>query len=277
MSDDRLSLQELLLSEDKQKPYAQNIITWIWRDILEAVFLPSQAIGRWDSLMRQYVQRVLNDPLLPEEATPKNTSSMKGNLRKELMSPHMTWLNFIKGLYFLNVYQCVLRIECYWQDGSHSAHPTTVFERNNVRSLSRLFLKDILTEQWLEIMEFAFEGNIADHSVTRPGDHIQRWRRLVEQYLDDPKNGIGKSLKKRTSVKGNLKKELLMRDFISTADTEHYLTWKSLEKGIRLLNPARTQFTVTCYWRPGYGTHHSTTLHGSRGFDATTVLRDTFI
>lgn len=278
MSNDRESLQRVLLAEDKCMGEAHNVLSYLWRQLLQTAMPPSEAIVRWDNLMRRYVQRIKSDPYLPPEIIPENISSAKGNLRKELISPKMTWLNFAKGLYFLNVYQVILRVDCYWRDGSCSHHTITVYERNDPNgSLNRTHLKDILRDLWMDIFTYA----MGEDRHGEPKDYLRTWQLLVNQYLNDPRNAIGNSPKKKTGVRGNLAKELLHNLYRDSPggtwieDDSKFLTWLSFEKGINLFNPQKTQFTLTCHWSAQVATHHSVSLKGSRqGVDATTALID---
>lgn len=274
MTEDRKALQLFLSSDSKLITESRNVVTYLWRHILQTALPPTDAMGRWEGLMRTYVAELKRDPSIPRENIPKNASSAKGNLRKELLSPQMTWLNFIKGLYFLRLHRAVFRVECYWRDGSTSAHCMTLYERGGQATLERAYLKDILTDLWLDIQAYAFLGEEGENQ-RHPKNFLLLWSRLVEQYLDDPRNNIGNSKKKRMSVKGNLRKELLPDEYLRDQLPENHLSWKSFEKGMCLLNPQKTEYTITCFWQPTFATHHTVTQSGSRvGYDATTALND---
>lgn len=274
MSGDRQTLHRILLAEDKCIGESSNVLTFLWRQILQSALPPGDAITRWESLMRSYVHRIQDTEAIPTDVVPKNPSSVKGNLRKELLSPHMTWLNFVKGMYFLNLHGVYLRVVCYWRDGSSSNHTMTVYENGTSLGLARSHLKDILRDLWMSVFTYALEG---DGDVARPS--VTLWRTLVEQYLNDPRNGVGRSPKYRASVKGNLSKELLMTLHRKVGsdewihDNEHFLTWMSFEKGINLLNPQKTEFVLTCNWRPKNASHFTAFIRGSRmGVDPTNAL-----
>jgi len=56
----------------------------------------------------------------------KESTSVKGNLKKELLSEKMSWKVFIKGLVFLNVYKFDLTIRLYHSNDITTEHTKTV-------------------------------------------------------------------------------------------------------------------------------------------------------
>lgn len=57
---------------------------------------------------------------------------------------------------------------------------------------------------------------------------------MMRQYLADPKNGVGGDNKRRSSIRGNLAKEVARDN----------MTWYVFLKGIRWLRPARATITI---------------------------------
>ena len=62
----------------------------------------------------------------------------------------------------------------------------------------------------------------------------ETWLLLMERYLDNPRNGVGKSIKARSTEKNNLKRAL-------ESDT---MTFKVLQKAIKFLGEYETTFIV---------------------------------
>lgn len=98
-----------------------------------------------------------------------------------------------------------------------------VFEANG--ALSKLFRKILL-----------------DLNVTQ-----NRCGILLEQYLNDPKNGIPRNGKERSTARGNITKGL--------ADDD--MTWKVFLTNLRVLKPLKVEINVSLHWPRKVITHHS--------------------
>lgn len=60
------------------------------------------------------------------------------------------------------------------------------------------------------------------------------WQQLMQQYLDNPANGVKNNPKDRATARGNLNKELIRET----------LSWKVFLKAIRFFGAVRADFTV---------------------------------
>lgn len=87
-----------------------------------------------------------------------------------------------------------------------------------------------------------FRNILSDLNITP-----MKWDQLMNAYLNNPKNRVGRDSRSRSSTRGNLNKELVKKD----------MTWRNFERAIRFLNPVEAEFTVKLRWRNG-----RTTLHG---------------
>lgn len=76
------------------------------------------------------------------------------------------------------------------------------------------------------------------------------WNKLMIRYLDDPRHGIPKAGRDRSSARGNLNKELRRPTF----------TWRIFQKGLRFLGPVSVRFEVHMEWPTKKVTVHSTRL-----------------
>lgn len=95
------------------------------------------------------------------------------------------------------------------------------------------------------VLSRLFRQILADNKV---GSYA--WNNLMERYLDDPRNGIPKNGKDRSSARGNLGKELYRSS----------MTWKVFRKGLQFLGARRVKFTVECEWSNRRKTVHSVNL-----------------
>lgn len=76
--------------------------------------------AKFNVLMEQFLSDHRNQ--LPENIRDK--SNVRGNLRKELLKPHMTWKVFCKGLRFLNISRFEIAITLH-----HSTRPPTTHSK----------------------------------------------------------------------------------------------------------------------------------------------------
>lgn len=78
--------------------------------------------GRFSELLRDYV----TDPRNGIPQTPKDFTTARGNLTKELSREGMTFKVFLKGLRFLQVMKADVSVRCHYYSGRVSIHGTTV-------------------------------------------------------------------------------------------------------------------------------------------------------
>lgn len=106
---------------EAQKPYGEEIRTGSSDSILASLFrtiLSELGINwaRFNVLLERYVVRA-NIPL-----NVKEISSVRGNLKKELLKSVMSWKVFIKGLMFLNVRKFEITVRLYHASGMITEH-----------------------------------------------------------------------------------------------------------------------------------------------------------
>jgi hypothetical protein len=78
--------------------------------------------GRFSDLLNDYV----TDPRNGVPPTPKDFTTARGNLTKELSRDGMTFKVFLKGLRFLQVMKVDFSVRCHYYSGRVSIHGTTV-------------------------------------------------------------------------------------------------------------------------------------------------------
>lgn len=91
------------------------------------------------------------------------------------------------------------------------------------------------------ILSRLFRQILADQNVT-----AMLWNKMMNAYLDDPRNRVPRDSRGRSSHRGNLNKELLKPN----------MTWNNFIKGIYFLNPVWAEFKITLKWRTGRYTEH---------------------
>lgn len=74
-----------------------------------------------------------------------------------------------------------------------------------------------------------------------------RLNALMQHWLNNPRNRVPNHGKWRSSIRGNMMKELSRPD----------MTWNVFRNGIALLRPLRAEFSVRLFWLNGDVTEHS--------------------
>ncbi len=91
------------------------------------------------------------------------------------------------------------------------------------------------------VLAFLFRKILFDMNIS-PG----RWSQMMNDYLDDPWNQVPRNSKDRSSIRGNLNKELFRTR----------MTWKVFEKGLRFLGPLSIRFEIHLRWPAGRTSVH---------------------
>jgi len=106
-----------LLKERIRSGGQESVLASLFRSI---IFDLGIGIERFNVLVERYMVRAH----LPTNL--KEASSVRGNLRKELLKPSMSWKVFIKGLKFLNIKKFDLNVTLYHASGRTTEHSKVV-------------------------------------------------------------------------------------------------------------------------------------------------------
>lgn len=109
------------INKSKGKPIAQPIHSGSTDSVLSGLFRVIMFnlnidITKFSRLMDRYI---INAGI-PHNA--KESTSIRGNLKKELLSDKMSWKVFIKGLMFLNIQKFELHITLYHHNNIVTEH-----------------------------------------------------------------------------------------------------------------------------------------------------------
>lgn len=169
----------------------------------------------------------------------KELSSIKGNLKKELLKSVMTWKVFIKGLMVLNVEKFDLAIEIKTSD-----------KENNVAKHIQTVVLDpevIKTEKDLDKIESVL-STVFKQLQFLLGITIERYNELLKNYIIKAK--VPNTQIDVSSARGNLNKEL----------KKPTMSWKVFIKGLNFLNVVELNIGVQLYHKNGLTTTHYRTV-----------------
>jgi len=96
---------------------SDSILASIFRDIL---FNTGVTPMRFNTLIEKYIVRAK----IPRDI--RKLSSVRGNLKKELLKSTMTWKVFIRGLLFLNIKKMEISVKLHDATGRVSIHSKVV-------------------------------------------------------------------------------------------------------------------------------------------------------
>ena len=184
--------------------------------------------------LEQLVTRHINNPeggLMHESASKR--SSERRNLLDALMSDHMTFLSFVKGLHVLCVVGYKMELFTIDNNGNENYH-THKPQMNQDSELTRYVLSEFF--------------NII---LTQLGITPEVLETMVIKHINNPEGGLmHESASKRSSERRNLLDAL----------TGDKMTFLSFVKGLHVLCIVRFKIQLTLEHRNGISTIHSITV-----------------
>ena len=184
--------------------------------------------------LEQLVTRHINNPeggLMHESASKR--SSERRNLLDALMSDHMTFLSFVKGLHVLCVVGYKMELFTIDNNGKENYH-THKPQMNQDTELTRYVLSEFF--------------NII---LTQLGITPEVLETMVIKHINNPEGGLmHESASKRSSERRNLLDAL----------TGDKMTFLSFVKGLHVLCIVRFKIQLTLEHRNGISTIHSITV-----------------
>lgn len=114
-------VERMLSSNTKLVEEATGALSRLFRQILL-----DANVGKmlWGALMDRY----LKDPRNRINQAPKDISSARGNLAKELVRTDMTWKVFNKAIRFLNPRNVKISVTIEWQRGRTTVHEVQIYK-----------------------------------------------------------------------------------------------------------------------------------------------------
>lgn len=212
-------ISAVLMSPDKRVQEACDVLSRMYRTILRGNVPGWQ---KWNTLLTHHLDRVYGGvPVSIDKIT-----NDRGNLRKALGAPTMTWPTFCKGIDILNPQRALFKVSLEMPEG-------LVVEEIDI-------LKPV-AEGDVGVLAYLFRS-LCEQS----GRDYTNLSSEIDAYLNNPKYRVKSQGRQKGNDKGNLKRELV-RDEI---------TFDVLLKGLRALNPAVTHFEVTLHWTESRKTVH---------------------
>ncbi len=197
-----------------------------FRNIMEDLNIDE---GRFLVNVDKYVRKTIE----PENF--KEISSIRTNLRKELMRPVMTWKVFIRGLKVLNVKQFDFAVKAEIDRKGGDEGPTEVTVVYRVCLDPKASKEPNAINKTDIVLATAFKAIM--HKL---GVNISRFMKLIADYI--VRSNVPINTKEISSTRGNLKKELF----------KNAITWKVFVKGLSFLQVKR--FTLYIYLHHYRGT-----------------------
>lgn len=128
--------RSLLESRDKGVDTAQNPPARLWRLLLKQLNMHP---WRWTQLLDQYLANPRNG--IPNN--PRDRSSARGNLNKELFKPKLTFTTLLRGLTLLSPRKVKFELHCTWDNGATTVTSVDVMVRRMGESAVNAMPDDI--------------------------------------------------------------------------------------------------------------------------------------
>lgn len=191
-------------------------------------------LGISDGRLTNMIDRFILDD---RSGIPKRKrSSTKGNLSRELRKTSMTWRIFCRGIKLLNVKSFRVTVDLVFRNSLHICTESKKIPMDEMPSDDEAVSTNtdkILADVYRELLD------ILDV------DHIE-FNRLMDMFLSDARNAIPQNIRKRSSVRGNLRRELL----------KPTMTWKVFCRGLKFLNAQSFVFIIELWHYNGRITLH---------------------
>ncbi len=113
------SRRDILDTDDRGVGSAENPLALLFRTILQQLDVNP---FKWSHLLDRY----LKDPRNGIPQTPKDRSSTRGNINKELRKPKITFSTFIKGLLLLNPVSARFEVHLTWPNKTTTIHGVNI-------------------------------------------------------------------------------------------------------------------------------------------------------
>lgn len=212
-----------------------SVLPVFYREILKDLTIDE---GRFLVCVEKYVRRTIEPKDVME------ISSIRGNLKKELLRSVMTWKVFIKGLQVINIrkFDLALHVEIARKDSENRPTEAAVVYRVNLDPNSSKVADEIVKTDTLLALFFK-------EIMFRLGVNTQHFMRLIADYIT--KANIPANIKEISSTRGNLKKELF----------KNTITWKVFIKGLSFLHVRRFTLGIYLHHQNGKVTEHKKSVN----------------
>ena len=180
-------------------------------------------LGINQSVFQQKISKYIANIAINKIITRKTLITEKSSLKKELLSPEMTWKVFCKGINFLGYDSFKLKIDIYHNNGT-----VTTSEKEILTSGLDNNIKNSLSDIYYSLL---FDLNITK----------DKFNNLLDSYLSLFSNDVFNTLNERL----NEKRKLLNQIFNTT------MTWKVFCKGIKIINVIKFKMVFTLIDKDG--------------------------
>lgn len=232
------NVKELLAAPMKYRDHTHGVLCWLFRDVLR-VRSVNQFL--WGKCTRKFFEKPHN------RSTPD-----RGNLNKALCADDFTWPTFKKAVDFLDPVSAALLIRFTHKDGRKTEH--------------KIILDPAEDENDGDINAFGFDpkGTLFDDKkkpdstlarlfrriVVDEGIDLERWDKLMLDYVDNPVNGIPAARTDRLNEISSLQRQLF----------HPRLSWNVFRKAIIFLQPVVTEFVLEMSWADNSTTFHQVSI-----------------
>jgi hypothetical protein len=235
--------------EDDTDVSGLNILALMFRKIKGDLNISSRV---WSTMMTRY----LKDPRNEVTQTSRGRSSERSNLTRALGAPGMTFKNFVKGIRLLDPKEVQLILELEFPDETRVRHTTTI----NQEALYMHFHNEKYPERQ-NVLATMFR---AVKNVMGIGE--EKWRELMQAYLDNPANGFVELYEAESGVKTKVTdsgKRSSERSNLTRGLGNPDMTIRVFTKGLKVLNPTNIHLTTKLDFGNGRTSSHTVSVVGS--------------
>lgn len=216
-------LRTILTLDNKGTHDAQNLVAVMFRSIALDLGLTYPV---WDSLVKKWTK----DPHSGVMDDAKKRASEKNNLNRALCEPILAWKMFRRFLMVLVRRNYTFELKLTWDPHLILPKPKPDFisytPENRANELTQIF-RQLLIDVGIDPM---------------------LWNIMVERWMDDPRNNVSTNPADRSWLKGNIRKQLFMRN---------EYTWSGVCRGLHILGVQGFDLDIVLQHSPRKTTRHS--------------------
>ena len=223
------SINDMLLDPLKGKNQAQNILSFLFREVL---------------IWRKVTLRVWNKKMENFFAKPYNLDYQdRGNFNKAIKSNEMQWQTFKRGIDLLEPEAASLILRLTFSQDVVSEYCIII---DPTEDEVKLTINQLPWEGCSIFKNCKEPDNLLAHLIRHiyadqskdAKNHVKWFNGKLAEFLKEPRNVLGFDETEISSFQSTLKKDV----------TDHRLTWNKLRRAIHVLKPIKEEYILNLKW-----------------------------
>lgn len=223
------TVRDMLLDPLKGKNQAQNILTFLFREVL---IWRKVTLRLWNKRFEEFFKK-------PHNAGYQD----RGNFNKAVKSNEMQWQTFKRVIDLLNPESATLVLKLTFSDDDIKEYP---IDLNPLEDETNPKINNLPWDNCNIFENSKPCENLLAHLIrhiyaeqTKDVKNPVKWfNKTIKDYIEQPRNVLGFNENDVSSLRNALKKDV----------TDESLTWNKLRRAIHLLRPMKEEYVLKLTW-----------------------------